>query len=131
VLAELRSMAEREDPNWKTGRCSGTMYCGDVEHYAFLNEAFALYSHVNILQRDICPSATRFEGEILAMALDLMHAEAVEGHHPGERPCGSVTSGGTESIITALLAYREQARADRGIRDPEIIIGYPDFEDPG
>jgi glutamate/tyrosine decarboxylase-like PLP-dependent enzyme len=107
------------------------MYCGDVEHYAFLNEAFALYSHVNILQRDICPSATRFEGEILAMALDLMHAEAVEGHHPGERPCGSVTSGGTESIITALLAYREQARADRGIRDPEIIIpvtAHPAFD---
>jgi glutamate/tyrosine decarboxylase-like PLP-dependent enzyme len=131
VLGDLRSMAEREDPSWQTGRCSGTMYCGDVEHYAFLNEAFALYSHVNVLQRDICPSATRFEGEILAMALDLMHAGAVKEHHPSETPCGSVTSGGTESIITALLAYREQARAERGVKHPEIILpvtAHPAFD---
>jgi sphinganine-1-phosphate aldolase len=122
ILAELEFMAEREDPSWKTGKCSGTMYCGDVDHYAFLNQAFSLYSHVNVLQRDMCPSATRFESEILAMALDLMHASAVEGHHPSEMPCGSVTSGGTESIVTALLAYREQARAERGVRQPEIIL---------
>jgi sphinganine-1-phosphate aldolase len=131
VLAELHSMAEREDPFWKTGRCSGTMYCGDVDHYRFLNEAFALYSHVNVLQRDICPSATRFESEILAMALDLMHAEAVKEHHASETPCGSVTSGGTESIITALLAYRDEARAEKGIRDPQIILpvtAHPAFD---
>ena len=34
-------------------------------------EAFALYGHMNALQRDVCPSATRFEGEIIAMGLDL------------------------------------------------------------
>ena len=60
ILAELRTMATEEDGFWQTGQCSGTMYCGDTEHYAFLNEAFNLYSHVNALQRDICPSATRF-----------------------------------------------------------------------
>ena len=37
----------------------------------------AMFAHVNALQRDMCPSATRFEGEIIAMALDLMHADAV------------------------------------------------------
>ena len=72
VLAELREMAEEEDRWWEGGRCSGTMYCGDHDHYEFLNEAFGLYAHVNALQRDICPSATRFEGEIIAMALDLL-----------------------------------------------------------
>ena len=34
---------DRGGPFWQTGKCSGTMYCGDMEHYAFLNEAFALY----------------------------------------------------------------------------------------
>ena len=33
----------------------------------FLNEAFGLFAHVNVLQRDMCPSATKFEGEIIAM----------------------------------------------------------------
>lgn len=131
VLNELRAMADKEDPAWQTGRCSGTMYSGDFAHYRFLNEAFSLYSHVNALQRDLCPSATRFESEIIAMALDLMHASAVARHHHEERPCGSVTSGGTESIITALLAYREQARAERGVKNPEIVLpvtAHPAFD---
>jgi glutamate/tyrosine decarboxylase-like PLP-dependent enzyme len=131
VLAELESMARREDALWEAGTCSGTMYCGDHEHYEFLNRAFSLYAHVNVLQRDICPSATRFESEILAMALDLMHAGAARDHHPDDKPCGSVTSGGTESIITALLAYRDHARDTRGIRDPKIIMpvtAHPAFD---
>jgi glutamate/tyrosine decarboxylase-like PLP-dependent enzyme len=79
----------------------------------------------------MCPSVTRFEGEIVAMTLDLMHAEAVTSHHPGETPCGSVTSGGTESIITALVAYRDKFRAERGIGAPAIVLpatAHPAFE---
>ena len=39
-----------------------------ARHYRFLTEAFGLFAHVNVLQRDMCPSATKFEGEIIAMA---------------------------------------------------------------
>lgn len=46
VLDELRAMASEEDAFWETGRCSGTIYCGDHEHYAFLNDAFGLFAHV-------------------------------------------------------------------------------------
>ena len=63
VLAELHTMAREEDAVWETGKCSGTMYSGDHDHYGFLNEAFGLFAHVNVLQRDMCPSATKFEGE--------------------------------------------------------------------
>ncbi len=119
ILAELREMATQEDDFWQTGQCSGTMYCGDMEHYAFMTEAFGMYSHVNVLQRDMCPSATRFEGEIIAMTLDMLHgSEAPEG----ASPCGSVTSGGTESILSAILAYREHAREHRGIDRPQMIL---------
>lgn len=131
ILAELKQMAGEEDNFWQTGKCSGTMYCGDMEHYAFLNQAFSLYSHVNALQRDMCPSVTRFEGEIVAMTLDLMHGDAAATHHPGETACGSVTSGGTESIITAIVTYRDKFRAERGIRAPELILpetAHPAFE---
>jgi glutamate/tyrosine decarboxylase-like PLP-dependent enzyme len=131
ILRELHDVAKEEDSFWQTGQCSGTMYCGDTDHYAFLNEVYANYSHVNALQRDICPSATRFEGEITAMALDLMHASAARGEDPDERPCGSVTSGGTESIITAVLMYRDRARKEKGITRPELILpttAHPAFE---
>jgi glutamate/tyrosine decarboxylase-like PLP-dependent enzyme len=131
VLAELRTMAEEEDAFWETGKCSGTMYSGDHEHYRFLNEAFGLFAHVNVLQRDMCPSATKLEGEIIAMALDLMHADVIEGTTPG----GLVTSGGTDSILHAMLAYREHAAQERGIDGstgrPNIVkpeTGHPAFD---
>ena len=117
ILAELREMAALENQAWETGQCSGTMYCGDLDHYAFLTEAFGLFAHQNALQRDMCPSATRFEGEIIAMALDLMHANAIEG----TEPAGLVTSGGTGSILQAMLSYRDHARATRGITKPNIV----------
>src|SRR5215213_11063615 len=119
LLGELREMATEEDKVWETGRCSGTMYCGDRDHYAFLKEAFGLFAHQNALQRDMCPSATRFEGEILAMALDLFHADADAAE--GADPVGMMTSGGSASIAHAVLAYREQGREERGIERPNLV----------
>jgi glutamate/tyrosine decarboxylase-like PLP-dependent enzyme len=126
ILAEMASLAHEEDASWEGGRVSGTMYCGDHDHYDFLNDVFGLYAHVNILQRDITPSATRYEGEVIAMALDLFHADAVTD---GE-PAGLVTSGGTGSICHAVLAYREVAR-ERGVTRPNFIkpeTGHPAFD---
>lgn len=126
ILRELAEMASEEDAGWETGKCSGTMYCGDHDHYAFLTEAFGRFAHVNALQRDMCPSATRFEGEIIAMALDLFHGEAVTGG----APVGMITSGGSGSIAHAMLAYREHG-ATRGIDKPNVIkpeTAHPAFD---
>ena len=126
LLAELATMAEEEDKAWETGKCSGTMYCGDHEHYAFMNEAFGLFAHVNALQRDMCPSQTKFEGEIIAMTLDLLHAEAVTD----TEPVGLVTTGGTGSILHAMIAYREHG-ATRGVTTPNVIkpeTAHPAFD---
>jgi len=127
VLSELRAMAKEEDAFWETGKCSGTMYCGDHAHYDFMTEAFGLFAHVNALQRDMCPSATRFEGEIIAMTLDMLHAGEVGG---GE-PAGLVTTGGTGSILHAMLAYREHARQERGVRAANVVkpeTAHPAFD---
>jgi sphinganine-1-phosphate aldolase len=126
LLEQMRTMATEEDAFWETGKCSGTMYCGDHEHYHFLEEAFGLFAHVNVLQRDMCPSATKFEAEIIAMTLDLLHADALD---KGE-PCGIVTTGGTGSILHALLSYREHA-AGRGVTRPNVIkpeTAHPAFD---
>jgi glutamate/tyrosine decarboxylase-like PLP-dependent enzyme len=127
ILSELRTIAALEDARWETGRCSGTFYCGDHEHYAFMNEAFALFSHMNVLQRDLCPSATKFEGEIIAMALDLMHGADVTD----AEPAGMVTTGGTASILHAVLAYRDAARSTRRIERPNLVkpeTAHPAFD---
>ena len=49
VLEQLRAMATEEDANWEAGTCSGTMYCGDHDHYDFMTEAFGNFAHVNAL----------------------------------------------------------------------------------
>jgi glutamate/tyrosine decarboxylase-like PLP-dependent enzyme len=130
VLAELEAMATEEDAFWETGKCSGTMYCGDHEHYAFMNEAFGRFAHVNALQRDMCPSQTKFEGEIVAMTLDLFHADAATD----STPVGLVTTGGTGSIMHAVLAYREHASQTRGVSQPNLIkpeTAHPAFDKAG
>jgi sphinganine-1-phosphate aldolase len=126
ILAELREMAELEDAKWEGGKASGSFYCGDHEHYEFMGEAYSMYSHMNAMQRDVCPSATRFEGEIIAMGLDLMHASAVTDCEPA----GMLTSGGSGSILHAMLAYREQATAN-GIARANIVkpeTAHPAFD---
>ena len=127
VMAELRAMAAEEDAAWESGKCSGTMYCGDHDHYHFLRDAFGLFGHVNVLQRDMCPSATKFEAEIIAMTLDLLHAEAVSG----TTPAGIVSGGGTGSICHAVLAYRDHAAQTRGTTRPNLIkpeTAHPAFD---
>ena len=127
LLRELAEMAEQEDAGWEAGKVSGSMYCGDRDHYAFMNQAFGMYAHMNALQRDVCPSSTRFEGEIIAMGLDLMHGAAVTG----SEPAGLVTSGGSGSILHAMLAYREHGRLHRGIDRPNVVkpeTGHPAFD---
>ncbi len=127
ILEELRQMATEENGHWENGRCSGSMYCGDHDHYAFLTQAFGMYAHANALQRDIVPSATRFEGEIIAMTLDMLHGEAITDTTPG----GLITSGGSGSIAHAMLAYREVARQTRGERTFNVVkpeTAHPAFD---
>jgi len=52
------------------------------------------------------------EAEIVAMVLKLYHAP--------EGAAGTMTSGGTESIIMSIKAYRDWAKAVKGIREPEM-----------
>ncbi len=114
ILNELRTMATEEDRIADAGRVSGSIYHGGHDHYAFLTEAFRLFAHANVLQRDMYPSATKLEAEIVAMTRSMLHGD--------DRVAGVITFGGTESLIDPMLAYRDQARKERGITEPEAII---------
>jgi sphinganine-1-phosphate aldolase len=68
----------------------------------------------NPLHPDSFPSVRKMDAEIVAMTLSLFH--------PTSECCGTTTSGGTESILLAIKAYRDRAKAVKGILDPEMII---------
>ena len=122
ILRELATMAGEEDRIGMAGRVSGSIYHGGHDHYRFLIEAYGLFAHANVLQRDMYPSATKLEAEIVAMTAAMLHGDGVPEHHQGEEACGVVTFGGTESLINPMLTYRDRGRAEKGITEPEVIV---------
>ena len=122
ILDELATMAAEEDRIGDEGHVSGSIYHGGHDHYSFLTEAFKLFAHSNVLQRDMYPSATKLEAEIVSMTAAMLHGDEVRRHHPGEQACGVLTFGGTESLINPMLVYRERGRREKGITEPEVII---------
>ena len=118
ILRELSEMSNEEDAKGDSGRVSGSIYSGDHDHYAFLVEAYAFYAHSNVLQRDMYPSATKMEAEIIAMTAGMLHGDTEGADGVG----GLITSGGTESLVTAMLTYREWGRNVKGIEHPEMIV---------
>src|SRR5258708_34658470 len=73
ILDELAAMAHEEDRIADLRRVSGSIYHGGHDHYAFLTEAFRLFAHATVLQRDMYPSATNHAPEIVPMASAIPH----------------------------------------------------------
>lgn len=116
IIADVASLAEAEQGDWSDGFASGAVYHGNAEHIEFLNEVYALQSQSNPLHLDVWPSGMKFESEVIAMTAGMLGADAADEF--GDEIVGSVTSGGTESIIMAMKTYRD--RAD--ISKPEMVI---------
>lgn len=117
VLAEMAAMTEAERLRWQSGFASGAVYHGGREHIEFLNRVYALFSQGNPLHADLWPSITKFEAEIVAMTSAMLHG----GSAAAPNACGTVTSGGTESILLAMRTYRDAA-AGRGSTEPEVVL---------
>jgi sphinganine-1-phosphate aldolase len=113
ILAELAELAEAEREGWLSGHASGAVYQGDPGHVDFLSDAYRLHSQSNPLHVDLWPSATKFEAEIVAMTAGMLGADATE-----DPIVGTVSSGGTESILLAMKAYRDRA----GLGEPQMVI---------
>ncbi|MHC4204542.1 MAG: pyridoxal phosphate-dependent decarboxylase family protein [Planctomycetota bacterium] len=123
IIEEMEQIGAAETSKWKKGFVSGAVYHGDDEHINFLNEVYAVHSQSNPLHHDVWPSSTKYEAEIVAMTADMLGARsASDGAGTDEEICGIVTSGGTESILLAMKAYRDRARAVKRIKKPEMII---------
>ncbi len=122
LLRLLEDLASREAWRWREGYASGAVYHGGDEHVEFLNRVYGLFSQANPLHADLWPSVTKFEAEIVAMTARMLGGDPSPDTPPEERVCGVVTSGGTESILLAMKAYRDRAREQRGVAEPEIVV---------
>ena len=120
VLKDMERLRSLEESRWRDGFVSGAVYHGDREHIDFLNRVYAVHSQSNPLHADLWPSTTKFEAEVVAMTAHMLGArDDVAGAE--DEIGGVVTSGGTESILLAMKAYRDRARA-RGIKRPQMVV---------
>lgn len=117
VLGDIEQMATEERDRWQNGKVSGAVYQGDSDHIAFLNKVYSLQSQSNPLHLDIWPSGSKFEAEIVAMTAEMLGAGEA-----GDEIVGTVSSGGTESILLAMKAYRDRARERDGITAPKLVV---------
>ena len=123
IIGELKAMKAAEESKWKDGLVSGAVYHGSEDHIAFLNEVYAITSQTNPLHTDVWPSITKYEAEVISMTANMMSAEKVnDAVDSDDEVCGTVSSGGTESILLAMKTYRDWAREMKGIRTPEMIV---------
>jgi sphinganine-1-phosphate aldolase len=122
ILVEMERMKSFETNRWMEGYASGAVYHGDKAHIDFLNQAYALYSQSNPLHADLWPSITKFEAEIVLMVAGMLGGGSSKGRGSNQEICGTVTSGGTESIMLAMKTYRDWARERKGITRPNIIV---------
>ncbi|RMD88015.1 MAG: aminotransferase class V-fold PLP-dependent enzyme [Calditrichaeota bacterium] len=131
ILKEMTQLEEKEAQRWQQGYASGAVYHGDPEHIEFLNQVFAINSQSNPLHADLWPSTIKFEAEIVAMTANMLGAAEIQNGNRERQICGTVTSGGTESILLAMKTYRDWARETKHITEPEMIIpttAHPAFE---
>ena len=118
VAGLVESLARAEESRWRDGFASGAVYHGDSEHVEFLNRIYAAQSQSNALHPDLWPSAMKFESELISMTAHMLGSAQAGPEAP---IVGTVSSGGTESILLAMKTYRDQARARRGIDRPQIV----------
>ncbi|XP_023677265.1 sphingosine-1-phosphate lyase 1 isoform X2 [Paramormyrops kingsleyae] len=112
VLEKIKEYDLLSEVQWQKGMVSGTVYSGDEKLTDLLVKVYGDFAWSNPLHPEIFPGVRKMEAEVVRMACTLFHG--------GPESCGTVTSGGTESILMACKAYRDMAH-DRGIKHPEIV----------
>lgn len=104
------------DADWRSGRIWSLVYAAGPEHDAVVQDAYREFASENLLGPTAFPSLATMEKEVVWMLLDLLGADP-------KTAGGTMTSGGTESIILAVKAYRDRARVERpGITEPEMVV---------
>lgn len=110
--ARMRDMASG-DVKWREGKTGMYIFNAGEEVEAVKKAAYAMFSEENGLGPAAFPSLARMEREIVGHALALAHAP--------DGADGGMTSGGTDSIVMAVKAARDFARA-RGLKGQGNLV---------
>lgn len=123
-LLNLMEDAGKDDIKWRDGKVFSLVYHASDKHFETLEKAYTMFMEKNALSPIAFPALRKFETEVVAMTIDLFNGD--------RKCCGSVSSGGTESLLLAVKTYREWAK-DKfpNIKEPEMVApssAHPSFD---
>ncbi len=112
------------DVDWRHGRNGMNVFFAGEDVLAVAKEAYTLYMSENGLNMSAFPSLRQMESAVVNIGLGLLNGP--------EDARGTMTSGGTESIILALKSARDRARGQgRDTDHAEIVVpssAHPAFD---
>ncbi len=114
ILSTMQSM-KKDDSDWKHGRMFSLIFNAGEDVARVAEEAYAAFMVENGLSPFAFPSLLKMETEVASMMADLLGGD--------ENTVGNMTSGGSESIMVAVKAARDYARAKTPqITQPELLM---------
>lgn len=123
-ILEALTALRGDDVDWEGGKVWSLVFDAGGEHRRLLERAYTTFFAENALNPTAFPSLRRLENEVVAMTAHLL------GGSP--RVAGSMTTGGTESILMAVKTAREHARAHRWrLERPQMVLpetAHPAFD---
>lgn len=106
--------AASHDARWRERLAAGTNYMAGDDVVEVAKEAYLRFFSTNGLLPSTFPSLARFEREVIDYTAGLLH---------GPDATGSITSGGSESILMGVKSARDRARAVHpGITRPRMVV---------
>lgn len=113
-LLERMKGLRAEDADWRDGRTFSLVYHAGEEHEQTLKAAYELFFSENFLNPMAFKSLKKMEAEVVRMAASLVNG--------GPDVVGTMTSGGTESILLAVKTARDRARSkNKKLGKPNVV----------
>ncbi|CAF1562285.1 unnamed protein product [Rotaria magnacalcarata] len=114
IIKKLHTYRNFEKINYSSGHVSGCVYkVTKADLTEIYNTIFDLFGEANPLHADVFPDIRTMEAEVVRCIATMFHGD--------KNVCGTMTSGGTESLLMACKTYRDIAIA-KGIKRPEIVM---------
>jgi glutamate/tyrosine decarboxylase-like PLP-dependent enzyme len=110
VLAQLEGM-RKKDADWKGGRTFSLVYDAGEDIQDLLKKASLTFFSENALNPIAFPSLRKMERDVIKMTASMLNA-------PSDA-AGSMTSGGSESLLMAVKTAREWAKH---VEKPQMLL---------
>lgn len=113
ILSRMQQMRSN-DADWRHGRTWSLVYYAGEGHHELLEKAHMMFLAENALNPMAFKSLKRMEAEVVQMTASMLHGP--------DDAVGTMTTGGTESLLMAVKAARERAIAKGPkTKTPEIV----------